>query len=57
MNNIFKLPLSGGEPAPITQFPTGTFSSYDWTADGRLVLVRTETTADVVRISDWRRTQ
>jgi serine/threonine protein kinase len=55
VTNLFSLPLSGGEPTQLTKFPTGTFSSYDWTADGNLVLVRTESTSDVVLISDWRR--
>ncbi|MBA3297138.1 MAG: hypothetical protein H0U19_09395 [Acidobacteria bacterium] len=55
VTNLFSIPLTGGEPTQMTKFPSGRFSSYDWTADGRLVLVRTESTSDVVLISDWRR--
>ncbi|MEO5895583.1 MAG: protein kinase [Vicinamibacterales bacterium] len=53
--NLFGLPISGGEPTQITKFPGGRFSSYDWTADGGLVLVRTQSSSDIVLISDWRR--
>ncbi|HJR61156.1 MAG TPA: protein kinase [Vicinamibacterales bacterium] len=56
-SNLFSIPIGGGEPTQMTKFERGTFSSYDWTADGRLVLVRTESASDVVLISDWRRTQ
>ena len=55
VNNLFSIPVTGGEPTPLTRFATGNFSSYDWTADGGLVLVRTATTSDVVLITDWRR--
>jgi hypothetical protein len=55
VNNLFGIPLTGGEPTQVTKFSQGTFSSYDWTADGRLVLVRMETRSDIVLISDWRR--
>ena len=55
VGNLFGLAISGGEPTQITNFPTGRFSSYDWTADGGLVLIRTESSADIVLISDWRR--
>jgi Tol biopolymer transport system component len=55
VHQLFALPVSGGDPTQITTFPSGTFGSYDWTADGGLVLIRTETTSDVVLISDWRR--
>ncbi|HXG57052.1 MAG TPA: protein kinase [Vicinamibacterales bacterium] len=54
-NNLYSIPLGGGEPTQLTKFPRGTFSSYDWAADGGLVLVRTESTSDIVLISDWRR--
>ena len=55
VNNIFSVPLSGGEPTQFTKFTSGRFGSYDWTADGDLVLVRTQSTSDVVLISDWLR--
>lgn len=54
-HNIFSIPLSGGEPTQFTKFASGRFASYDWTADGALVLVRTQSTSDVVLISDWLR--
>ncbi|MEX1128444.1 MAG: protein kinase [Vicinamibacterales bacterium] len=57
VNQLFALPVSGGAPTQITSFPAGTFGAYDWTADGGLVLIRTETTSDVVLISDWRRSR
>jgi Tol biopolymer transport system component len=55
VHQIFALPISGGDPTQITTFPAGTIAAYDWTADGGLVLIRTEITSDVVLISDWRR--
>ena len=53
VHNIFRVPLIGGEPTQLTKFTSGRFASYDWTADGGLVLVRTQSTSDVVLISDW----
>lgn len=55
VGNLFGIPVTGGEPRQLTQFSSGTFSSYAWTADGGLLLVRTESSSDVVLISDWRR--
>jgi hypothetical protein len=54
-SNLYGLPITGGEPTRITKFPSGRFSSYDWTAEGTLVLIRTKSTSDIVLISDWRR--
>jgi serine/threonine protein kinase len=55
VSNLFSVPLSGGEPTPLTKFASGNFASYDWAANDRLVLVRTQSTSDVVLISNWRR--
>ncbi len=57
VTNLFQIPLTGGAPTQLTKFQSGTFSSYDWTPDGGLVLVRTSTTSDIVMISDWRRSR
>jgi hypothetical protein len=54
VTNLFGIPISGGEPKRLTSFQSGTFTSYDWTSDGRLVLVRAQSSSDVVLISDWR---
>lgn len=56
VNNLFTVSLNGGEPTPLTKFASGNFASYDWAPNDRLVLVRTQSTSDVVLISNWRRT-
>ena len=52
--NIFNQPLSGGEPKQITDFDSGVIASFDWTADGKLVVVRAEVRSDAVLIRDFR---
>ncbi|HEU5162557.1 MAG TPA: hypothetical protein VFV54_05400, partial [Thermoanaerobaculia bacterium] len=39
---------------PLTRFRSGVISSFDWTADGKLVMARGERRADVVLISGFR---
>ena len=39
----------------LTTFREGVFSAYDWTPDGRLVFVTTDSSSDVVLLSNWRR--
>jgi Tol biopolymer transport system component len=47
--NIWEQPLSGGEPKQITKFSSGRIFDFNWTADGKQLLVtRGEVTSDVV---------
>lgn len=55
VTNLYAVGLDGRPPVQLTTFTDGVFMSYDWTADGRLVFVRIDSTSDVVLISDWRR--
>lgn len=48
-------PLSSeGQPKPLTNCRSGEITSYDWTSDGNLVMVRGETRRDVVVIKNFR---
>ncbi len=53
-DNIFLQPFTGAAPVQLTRFRTGIISSYDWTADGKLVVTRGEPRSDVVLIRDFR---
>jgi len=54
-SNIWKQPLDGSPPKPITDFKTGQIFSYDWSPDGKqLILSRGRVTSDVVLITDFR---
>ncbi|HEX6322538.1 MAG TPA: protein kinase [Vicinamibacterales bacterium] len=55
VTNLYAVGLDQRPPVRITNFTEGMFSAYDWTADGRLVFVRTDSTSDVVLISNWLR--
>jgi DNA-binding winged helix-turn-helix (wHTH) protein/Tol biopolymer transport system component len=53
--NIWEQPLAGGEPKQITQFGSGRIFDFNWTADGkRLLLTRGESTSDVVLLNNLR---
>ncbi len=55
VSNIYAVGLDGHPPAQLTTFTEGVFGAYDWTPDGRLVFVRTDSSSDVVLLSHWRR--
>jgi TolB protein len=53
VGNIWSLPLGGGSPKQLTNFKTEQIYNFDWSADGKkLVLARGTTTIDVVLIKD-----
>jgi Tol biopolymer transport system component len=53
--NIWEQPLAGGEPQQITRFASGQIFDFNWSADGKRLLVsRGETTNDVVLLSNLR---
>jgi DNA-binding winged helix-turn-helix (wHTH) protein/Tol biopolymer transport system component len=55
VTNIWEQALSGGEPKQFTQFTSGRIFGFDWSADGkRLLLARGDTSSDVVLISNFR---
>jgi Tol biopolymer transport system component/DNA-binding winged helix-turn-helix (wHTH) protein len=54
-NNVWMQPLSGGRPVQLTDFGGAGVSAYDFSRDGRrLVLTRTAETTGVVLIRDFR---
>jgi serine/threonine protein kinase len=53
--NVYSIPLTGGEPKQVTKFTERYINSLDWTADGRLVLVRDEGRADVMLLTNFAR--
>jgi eukaryotic-like serine/threonine-protein kinase len=55
--NIYKQAVAGGDPTQVTQFVSGAIVSYDWTAEGKLVMARGEFNRDLVMISNFRRTE
>ncbi|HUF25192.1 MAG TPA: hypothetical protein VMN81_13755 [Vicinamibacterales bacterium] len=48
--NICVVPRGGGRAKQITAFTEGEVASYDWSATGQLLVVRSVTKADLVRI-------
>ncbi len=52
--NLFRRPLSGGEPVQLTRFTSGGIRSFAWMPDGRLLVVRTEDRADFILVTDFR---
>ena len=55
VTNIWERPLAGGPSKQITNFTSGRIFDFDWTADGkRLLLSRGEVTSDVVLLSNLR---
>lgn len=53
-SQIGRLPLDGSTPEILTKFKSLEIGRYDWTSDGRLVMVRGETRSDAVLISGFR---
>lgn len=53
VSNIWRMPLDGGEPKPLTAFTTGRIGDFDISPDGKyLVMSRGWTRGDVVLIRD-----
>jgi len=51
--NIIQQPLSGGPAHPITRYTSGQIFDFNWTPDGkRLLICRGETSTDVVLVSN-----
>jgi serine/threonine protein kinase len=54
-SNIWEQPLAGGDPHPITDFPSGRIFDFSWSRDGKqLLLARGNQTSDVVLVSNFR---
>ena len=54
-SNIWEQPLSGGPPRQITNFTSGLIFDFDWSLDGKqLLLARGNETSDVILISNFR---
>jgi len=52
--NIWEQPLGGGNPKQITKFASGRIFVFNWTADGKqLLLTRGETTSDVILLTNF----
>jgi Tol biopolymer transport system component len=50
-DNIWRMPISGGTPRPITGFTTGSIAGFAWSPDGKkLAVARGNTTRDIVLI-------
>ena len=55
VSNIWSFPLDGTAPKQLTDFKTEQIYNFDWSADGKqLVLARGTTTSDVVLIQNFR---
>ncbi len=55
VSNIWSQPLDGGTPKQLTDFKTDRIFAYDWSRDGKhLLLARGTVSNDVVLISDFR---
>jgi len=53
--NMWEQPVGGGEPKQFTKFTSGRIFDFDWSADGKqLLLARGETNSDVVLLSHLR---
>jgi DNA-binding winged helix-turn-helix (wHTH) protein/Tol biopolymer transport system component len=55
VTNIWEQPLAGGNPKQITKFTSGEIFDFNWTANGKqLLLTRGETTSDVILLAHVR---
>lgn len=55
VTNVWAQPLSGGPPRQLTKFTSGRIFDFNWTGDGKqLLLSRGEVTSDVVLLSNLR---
>lgn len=53
--NLWEQPYAGGPSRPLTKFSVGQIFDFDWTADGKqLLLSRGEVTSDVVLLNNLR---
>ncbi len=53
--NLWEHPLAGGKPRQLTKFTSGQIFAFNWSLDGkRMLLTRGETTSDVVLLSNLR---
>jgi len=54
VSNVWRQPLSGGAPEPVTRFSFGQIFNFAWSADGkRLALARGTSTSDAVLIRNF----
>jgi len=54
VSNLWRQPLAGGPPKQITNFKSEQIFSFDWSRDGKqLVLARGTTSSDAILISDF----
>ncbi|MBS1851827.1 MAG: serine/threonine-protein kinase [Acidobacteria bacterium] len=52
--NVWELPLSGGAPQQLTQFPSGLLFDLSWSRDGKqMLLLKGTVTSDVILISNF----
>ncbi|MBL8205440.1 MAG: PD40 domain-containing protein [Blastocatellia bacterium] len=52
ISNIWTQPLDGGEPKPLTNFPSDSIITFNWNADGsQLAVIRGVETSDVLLIN------
>ena len=55
VDNVWFLPLAGGEPKPLTGYKSGRIFDLAWAPDGKgLVLARGEVNTDIVLISNFK---
>lgn len=53
--NLWEQPVAGGEPKQLTKFTSGRISDFDWSTDGKqLLLARGDTSSNVVLLSHLR---
>jgi Tol biopolymer transport system component len=53
VTNIWEQPIAGGEPRQFTKFTSGRIFDFDWSADGKqLLLARGEISSDAVLLSN-----
>jgi eukaryotic-like serine/threonine-protein kinase len=53
VQNLWRLPLDGSAPQPLTEFKSGRIFNYAWSADGKnLLIVRGTVTNDLILIRD-----
>ena len=53
IQNLWRQPVEGGEPEPITNFKSGRIFSFSWARDGRSILIaRGSTNNDLILIRD-----
>jgi len=55
VTNIWEQPMAGGDPKPATDFTSGRIFDFNWSPDGkRLLMSRGEISSDVVLLSNLR---